>query len=198
MNDPALTLDFWRQIGLAAVCGAAIGLERQLHGKAMGVRTGLLICVATSMFASMGAAVVGTQGDPTRMIGQIAVGIGFLGGGRDHQPGNDGPRAHLCRDHMVACSHRFDGRFRPHLDAPARDHGFVVGDLCARSAGTAHPLAQPRRPCSSGRFERRIESPARPDDNAVALWEHANDPKRRHFGAANVMLMRPRPGAFAS
>jgi putative Mg2+ transporter-C (MgtC) family protein len=81
MNDPALTLEFWRQIGLAAVCGAAIGLERQLRGKAMGVRTGLLICVATSMFASMGAAVVGTQGDPTRMIGQIAVGIGFLGGG---------------------------------------------------------------------------------------------------------------------
>lgn len=81
MDEPALTLEFWRQIGIAAVCGAAIGMERQLRGKAMGVRTGVLICVATSMFASMGAAVVGTQGDPTRMIGQIAVGIGFLGGG---------------------------------------------------------------------------------------------------------------------
>jgi putative Mg2+ transporter-C (MgtC) family protein len=81
VNEPALTLEFWRQIGVAAVCGAAIGMERQLRGKAMGVRTGLLICVATSMFASMGAAVVGTQGDPSRMIGQIAVGIGFLDGG---------------------------------------------------------------------------------------------------------------------
>jgi len=81
MNDPAFTLEFWRQIGLAVVCGAAIGMERQLRGKAMGVRTGILICVATSMFAYMGAAVVGSQGDPSRMIGQVAVGVGFLGGG---------------------------------------------------------------------------------------------------------------------
>jgi len=81
MNDPALTLEFWRQIGIAALCGAAIGMERQRRGKAMGLRTGLLICVATSLFASMGVAVVGTQGDPTRIIGQIATGIGFLGGG---------------------------------------------------------------------------------------------------------------------
>jgi len=56
-------------------------MERQLRGKAMGVRTGILICVATSMFAYIGAAVVGTQGDPSRMIGQVAVGVGFLGGG---------------------------------------------------------------------------------------------------------------------
>ncbi len=81
MTDPAFTLEFWLQIGLAAACGAAIGMERQLHGKAMGVRTGLLVCVATAIFAYMGAAIVGTQGDPTRMIGQIAVGVGFLGGG---------------------------------------------------------------------------------------------------------------------
>ncbi len=81
MSDPAMSLVFWRQLGVAALCGGVVGLERQLHGKAMGLRTGVLICVATAVFVMLGAQTAGDQGDPSRVVGQVVVGVGFLGGG---------------------------------------------------------------------------------------------------------------------
>jgi putative Mg2+ transporter-C (MgtC) family protein len=81
MDDPALSMDFWRQVAIAAACGGSIGLERQLHGKPMGVRTGVLICVATALFVLFGTRLAGSHGDPSRVIGQVVVGIGFLGAG---------------------------------------------------------------------------------------------------------------------
>lgn len=81
MKDPALTIEFWRQIAIAAVCGGVVGLERQLSGKPMGVRTGAIICVATAVFVLFGAPLAGSHGDPSRIIGQVVVGIGFLGAG---------------------------------------------------------------------------------------------------------------------
>ncbi len=81
MDDAALNIDLWRQVAIAAVCGAAIGLERQLRGKPMGVRTGILICAATSLFVLFGTQLADLQGDPSRIIGQVVVGIGFLGAG---------------------------------------------------------------------------------------------------------------------
>jgi putative Mg2+ transporter-C (MgtC) family protein len=81
MDDIALSIDFWRQVAIAAACGGSVGLERQLHGKPMGVRTGMLICVATALFVLFGTHLAGSQGDPSRVIGQVVVGIGFLGAG---------------------------------------------------------------------------------------------------------------------
>ena len=81
IDDPSLSLEFWRQIGVAALCGGVVGLERQLHGKPMDVRTGILVCVATTVFVMLGALIVGPQGDPSRVIGQVVVGVGFMGGG---------------------------------------------------------------------------------------------------------------------
>lgn len=81
MDELALSIDFWRQVAIAAVCGAAVGLERQLHGKPMGVRTGMLTCVATAMFVLFGTRLADSHGDPSRVIGQVVVGIGFLGAG---------------------------------------------------------------------------------------------------------------------
>ncbi|NJL28506.1 MAG: MgtC/SapB family protein, partial [Thermoanaerobaculia bacterium] len=66
---------------MAIVCGGAIGLERQLHGKPAGIRTSILICLATSTFIRLGVHVEVSASDPTRVLGQLVVGVGFLGAG---------------------------------------------------------------------------------------------------------------------
>jgi putative Mg2+ transporter-C (MgtC) family protein len=73
--------EFWRHIGASVACGGAIGLERQFHGKASGVRTSILICLGTSLFVAMGATAAPDRSDPTRVLGQVVTGIGFLGAG---------------------------------------------------------------------------------------------------------------------
>jgi putative Mg2+ transporter-C (MgtC) family protein len=78
--DPLAPL-FWRTTGLAVACGGLIGLERQLRGKAAGVRTSILICFGTALFVHLGAAVAGEGADPGRVIGQVVTGVGFLGAG---------------------------------------------------------------------------------------------------------------------
>lgn len=70
---------FWLHLGTAIVCGGVIGLERQIRGKASGVRTSIMICLGTSLFVALGATAV--QADPTRVLGQVVTGIGFLGAG---------------------------------------------------------------------------------------------------------------------
>ncbi|MBI4060330.1 MAG: MgtC/SapB family protein [Elusimicrobia bacterium] len=67
---------------VALALGSAIGLERELSDKAAGLRTNILICVGSCLFAILSrqlAAVAGT--DVTRIAAQIVSGIGFLGAG---------------------------------------------------------------------------------------------------------------------
>jgi|CXWL01.1.fsa_nt_gi putative Mg2+ transporter-C (MgtC) family protein len=62
--------------------GAVIGLERELSDKAAGLRTNILICIGSCLFAILSrnlAAAAGT--DITRIAAQIVSGIGFLGAG---------------------------------------------------------------------------------------------------------------------
>ena len=72
--------DFWLDILAAALCGAIMGLERQLDGKPMGLRTGVLIASGTALFMLLGESLTGV-GDPTRVLGQLVTGVGFLGAG---------------------------------------------------------------------------------------------------------------------
>jgi len=72
---------FWLRLGTAILCGGVIGLERQLRGKAAGIRTSILICLGTQLFVSLGSSFGGDRVDPTRVLGQVVTGIGFLGGG---------------------------------------------------------------------------------------------------------------------
>jgi putative Mg2+ transporter-C (MgtC) family protein len=89
-------LDEWRQFGpvmlpflircgIAAVCGAMIGLERELKQKPAGFRTNILICVGAAMYMAIGLLLMQRQGtsglDPTRIAAQVVSGIGFLGAG---------------------------------------------------------------------------------------------------------------------
>jgi putative Mg2+ transporter-C (MgtC) family protein len=78
--DPTLG-SFWQPIATAFLCGALIGLERQLRGKPAGIRTATLICLSTAVFVSLGRTVLDGSGDPSRVLGQVVTGVGFLGGG---------------------------------------------------------------------------------------------------------------------
>jgi putative Mg2+ transporter-C (MgtC) family protein len=88
MSD--ILLPFLVRCGAAAVCGAMIGLERELRSKPAGFRTNILICVGSAMYMTVGlllANEAGTSGnpsastDPTRIAAQVVTGIGFLGAG---------------------------------------------------------------------------------------------------------------------
>jgi len=69
-------------IVLATVLGAAIGLERELSGKAAGLRTNVLICLGAAVFTIISKRMVeGTDGSLVRIAAQIVTGVGFLGAG---------------------------------------------------------------------------------------------------------------------
>ena len=63
---------------VAAVLGAAIGLERELRAQPAGLRTHLLVALGAASFTIAGD-VAGS--DPTRVAAQVVTGIGFLGAG---------------------------------------------------------------------------------------------------------------------
>ena len=71
----------WASIGTAMFCGAIIGLERQLRGKPVGIRTSAIITIGTYLFLATSFLVQGELIDHTRVIGQVITGIGFLGAG---------------------------------------------------------------------------------------------------------------------
>ena len=67
---------------VALALGSVIGLERELSDKAAGLRTNILICLGSCLFAILSrelASIAGT--DVTRIAAQIVSGIGFLGAG---------------------------------------------------------------------------------------------------------------------
>jgi putative Mg2+ transporter-C (MgtC) family protein len=72
------TADIVVRLGLAALAGAAFGLNRDLHGKPTGVRTLGLVGLATALAV---IAVGPGEGDASRVIQGIVTGIGFLGAG---------------------------------------------------------------------------------------------------------------------
>lgn len=76
-----LTIDFWISIAATIFCGAIIGIERQLRGKPAGIRTSILICLGTYIFVGLADSIKSDMVDPTRVIGQVVTGIGFLGAG---------------------------------------------------------------------------------------------------------------------
>jgi putative Mg2+ transporter-C (MgtC) family protein len=67
------------QIVVAAVLGAAIGMERELGAQPAGLRTHMLVSLGAALFTLAGVGMVGS--DPTRIAAQVVTGIGFLGGG---------------------------------------------------------------------------------------------------------------------
>jgi len=71
---------FWVRIMFAVLCGLVIGMERQIRGKPMGIRTCILICMGTMLFIYLGLKIDAGE-DVARVLGQVVTGIGFLGAG---------------------------------------------------------------------------------------------------------------------
>jgi putative Mg2+ transporter-C (MgtC) family protein len=76
-----LEWSFWIPVIVAVTCGIIVGLERQLRGKPLDVRTAVLICLGTHVFIRLGADLSGNNVDVTRVLGQVVTGVGFLGAG---------------------------------------------------------------------------------------------------------------------
>ncbi|UWZ84236.1 MgtC/SapB family protein [Occallatibacter riparius] len=66
---------------LACVLGAMVGLDREVHRKAAGVRTNLLICMGSALFTLLSAVLAGENGPKGQVASNIVQGIGFLGAG---------------------------------------------------------------------------------------------------------------------
>ena len=70
------------KLTIAAFLGLVIGLERNFAHKEPGMRTFSLITMGSALFVILGNSIVNQTGvDQTRIISQIATGIGFLGAG---------------------------------------------------------------------------------------------------------------------
>jgi putative Mg2+ transporter-C (MgtC) family protein len=74
------------RIMLACLMGGLVGLEREIHGCAAGLRTHILVCIGSALFmiTSIEMAVMYKHlgpVDPTRIAAQVVTGIGFLGAG---------------------------------------------------------------------------------------------------------------------
>jgi len=71
----------WLGLLCAIVSGAIVGIERQLCGKPVGLRTSALICVGAYVFVTIANTVSNGATDNSRIIGQVVTGVGFLGAG---------------------------------------------------------------------------------------------------------------------
>jgi putative Mg2+ transporter-C (MgtC) family protein len=76
-----LEFQFWLPVLVSVACGTLVGLERQLRGKPLDVRTAVLICLGTHVFIRLGMILANGNVDPTRVLGQVVTGVGFLGAG---------------------------------------------------------------------------------------------------------------------
>ncbi|MCJ8009482.1 MgtC/SapB family protein [Lederbergia wuyishanensis] len=93
-----LDLELLLKLGISALLGLIIGLERELKRKPLGLKTSLVIsiisCLLTivsieSAYIFPGSDNVRIQMDPLRLAAQIVSGIGFLGAGVILRRGND-------------------------------------------------------------------------------------------------------------
>ena len=66
---------------LAAVLGAGIGFQRERAGKPAGLRTHMLICIGSALFALVSAYGFGLGADLSRVAAGVVTGIGFIGAG---------------------------------------------------------------------------------------------------------------------
>jgi putative Mg2+ transporter-C (MgtC) family protein len=80
--DLAVDSGYAARLLLAAILGALVGLEREIHDHPAGMRTHLLVSLGSGGFTVLSIAAFPAPGaDPARIAAQIVSGIGFLGAG---------------------------------------------------------------------------------------------------------------------
>lgn len=98
-------MDFWLEVemitklGIAAILGLVIGLERELKQKPLGLKTSLVISIISCLLTIVSIESAYTfpdshtgvkiQMDPLRLAAQIVSGVGFLGAGVILRRGNE-------------------------------------------------------------------------------------------------------------
>jgi putative Mg2+ transporter-C (MgtC) family protein len=89
---PVEFLDMLGRLGLAAVVGSVIGIDRELHRKPAGLRTHALVSLGACVFTMIGML---TTLDPAldlaapgRIIQGIVAGVGFIGAGAIFRQGD--------------------------------------------------------------------------------------------------------------
>jgi putative Mg2+ transporter-C (MgtC) family protein len=91
------SVEFAMRLGAALVASATIGLERESHGRAAGLRTTILVGIAAAIamalsqapYDSLGAPVGNSwRPDPMRLAAGVLTGMGFLGAGTIIKEGN--------------------------------------------------------------------------------------------------------------
>ena len=86
VSVPDTSLAAVSRLLLAAVLGAAVGINRELRGKPAGLRTHALVALGAAMLSLIGLALTGPQdteqyGAASRVLQGLVAGIGFIGGG---------------------------------------------------------------------------------------------------------------------
>jgi putative Mg2+ transporter-C (MgtC) family protein len=82
-NEFEIMMYFLPKILVSTICGAIVGYDREVRNKVAGIRTNVLIAVGVTILTTVSFWISkdNTNIDPTRIIGQIVTGIGFLGAG---------------------------------------------------------------------------------------------------------------------
>ena len=65
----------------AAILGGILGAERELEGKAAGLRTHMLVALGAALFVLLPSEIGMATADLSRVIQGVATGIGFIGAG---------------------------------------------------------------------------------------------------------------------
>ena len=91
VNELGFSPEILLKLVMAAVLGASVGLEREVHGRPAGFRTHLLVSLGSCLFVITSihfyitfgnfSGVVPFGVDPGRVAAQVVTGIGFLGAG---------------------------------------------------------------------------------------------------------------------
>ena len=75
-------LEFTLRMGAAVLAGLVIGVEREIQNKNAGLKTNALVSLGAAIFVLVSLQFEGEEFvDTTRVIGQVATGIGFIGAG---------------------------------------------------------------------------------------------------------------------
>lgn len=84
----SIDLHILMKLGISAIFGLIIGLEREIRNKPLGLKTSLVICLSSCLLTIVSIesankyAVAGLHVmDPMRLAAQVVSGIGFLGAG---------------------------------------------------------------------------------------------------------------------
>lgn len=84
----SIDVDLLVKLGLSAIFGLIIGLEREVRNKPLGLKTSLVICLSSCLLTIVSIesankyAIAGLHVmDPMRLAAQVISGIGFLGAG---------------------------------------------------------------------------------------------------------------------